>query len=89
MWGAVFRKYVSDSLLAGIVAHSLFEWFESRPATIAAFSNVTNYYGDSFINIVGDTVSFVIGFNNESLTNELIIVSIVIAAYLIRSTNRQ
>jgi hypothetical protein len=69
MWGALWKRYVSDDIKLGLIAHTIFEYIESRPSVIAAFDNVTNYSGDSFLNIIGDTISFYTGFYNEAYTN--------------------
>jgi hypothetical protein len=87
-WGALFRTFVSDNLLLGLAAHTLFEWFESRPAVIERFRKMTNYYGDSAINVIGDTISFVVGYRNADKTAEIVALSLVVAAYLLSQTRQ-
>jgi hypothetical protein len=90
MWGALWKRYVSDNLALGLVAHTIFEYFESRPSVIAAFSTITDYPGDSLINIVGDTLSFYVGFYNEDMSNTLVLLSLLwVAIVLVNTQNKK
>lgn len=49
------------------MAHTLFEVFENNPAVVNVLSTLgTRYEGDSFFNIVGNTVSFLAGYENDA-----------------------
>lgn len=90
MWGALWKKYVSDNLALGLVAHTIFEYVESRPSVIAAYSNITNYSGDSLINIIGDTLSFYVGFYSDDKSETLVLLSLIwVAITLIDAQNKK
>lgn len=65
--GALWRRHSRRSLLQGLVAHTVFEVFENNPTIVKFLSTLgTRYEGDSFVNIVGDTVSFWAGYENDA-----------------------